>query len=251
MFRVLIASGRLPAERPWAAGSASALAHAALVLTIIVGARPAMQAAKESEAFFAQYLFPNQRTSAPAPSESAHFASVGTTGAAGVAATDDGSGAVAGDTFNPLANPNARRASRTAGAAGAEADQVAEQRTAAESQGAFMILDVDSAAVRDPTSAAPSYPPDLELKGVEGFARVRFVIDSTGLIDMETVKVIEASQPQFAKAVEDAMPRMHFRPALMGGHAVRQLAEQEFSFRLERSPAPADAKAARPARPPG
>jgi len=38
--------------------------------------------------------------------------------------------------------------------------------------------------------------------------------------------------------VRDVMPRMKFRPAKMGPIAVRQLAEQLFSFRIQRATAP-------------
>lgn len=100
----------------------------------------------------------------------------------------------------------------------------------------FTIVDVDSAAVRYPESAAPVYPPELMAKGVEGYAALRFIVDSTGLIDLATVEVIEASRPEFARAVRSSMPQMRFRPALMGTTPVRQLAEQIFRFRVQPAP---------------
>jgi len=99
--------------------------------------------------------------------------------------------------------------------------------------GAFALLDVDSAAVRDPRSAAPTYPKDMEERGVEGIVRARFVIDSTGLIDPSTIKVLETTNESFARSVRAAMPEMRFRPAMMGTKAVRQLAEQEFAFHVQ------------------
>src|SRR6185437_14138142 len=77
-----------------------------------------------------------------------------------------------------------------AGTAGTP-DRIAEQQKMAESMGAFALLDVDSGAVRDPRSAAPSYPADMEARGIEGMVKVRFVVDSTGLVDLSTVKVLE------------------------------------------------------------
>ena len=44
---------------------------------------------------------------------------------------------------------------------------------------------------------------------------------------------MEASNPEFARAVRAAMPGMLFRPAMMGDKAVRQLSEQNFSFRIQ------------------
>lgn len=99
---------------------------------------------------------------------------------------------------------------------------------------AYSVLDVDSAAVRDPSSAAPAYPPVMMAKGIEGSATMRFVIDSTGLIDPGTVTLLNATHAEFVQAVREAMPRMRFRPAKMGLIAVRQLAEQMFRFEIKR-----------------
>ncbi|MHB1310745.1 MAG: energy transducer TonB [Gemmatimonadaceae bacterium] len=98
---------------------------------------------------------------------------------------------------------------------------------------AFSIVDVDSAAAFDPTSAAPEYPESMVRYHVEGRVVLRFVVDSTGLIDMATARVISATHPLFAKAVLDAMPKMRYRPARIGERAVRLLVEQAFSFKLE------------------
>jgi TonB family protein len=99
---------------------------------------------------------------------------------------------------------------------------------------AFSVVDVDSAAAFDPTSAAPEYPPSMVLRKMEGSAVMRFVVDSTGLIDMTTVRVIAATHQVFAQAVLDAMPRMKYRPARIGIRAVRLLVEQSFAFKLEK-----------------
>ena len=48
---------------------------------------------------------------------------------------------------------------------------------------AFMDIEVDSAAERHPDSAAPTYPPELMKQGIEGYASVRFVVDTTGRVD--------------------------------------------------------------------
>jgi TonB family protein len=96
----------------------------------------------------------------------------------------------------------------------------------------YSVLDVDSAAVRDPDSAAPAYPPVMMMKRIEGHATMRFVIDSTGAIDLSTVTLLDASHAEFVQAVREAMPRMRYRPAKMGLQAVRQLADQLFKFEL-------------------
>jgi TonB family protein len=102
----------------------------------------------------------------------------------------------------------------------------------AVAQNAFTLLDVDAEATRDPESAVPIYPRVLELKGIEGSALVRFVVDTTGRADPESFRIVEETHRLFGQAVRDALPRMKFRPAMMGDKKVRQLVEQPFGFRL-------------------
>ncbi len=109
---------------------------------------------------------------------------------------------------------------------------IAEQ--AEPGDNAFSVLEVDSAVVYDPTSAAPEYPLHLMDQGVEGFASVRYVVDSTGLVDTMTYRVLNTTHGDFAVAVRRALPNMHFRPALQSGQKVRQLVEQTFRFRMAR-----------------
>jgi protein TonB len=98
----------------------------------------------------------------------------------------------------------------------------------------YQLLEVDSAATRDPTSAAPTYPPDLESSGIEGHVIIRFVVDSTGRVDLRTLLTVEATHAAFDRAVREALPKMKFRPAMVGDRAVRQLAEQLFKFEIPR-----------------
>lgn len=96
----------------------------------------------------------------------------------------------------------------------------------------FMVVEVDSAATRDPSSVAPAYPSDMLAQRVPGYVAVRFVVDTTGRVDLTTVQVMRASRSEFARSVRDALPGMRFTPAKMGGERVRQLAEQVFRFEL-------------------
>lgn len=144
------------------------------------------------------------------------------------------------------ADRNARRtgvsAARSAGAdvAATETEGAAASESPSDAYAnAFTDVDVDSAAERHPDSAAPVYPPDLMRLGVEGHASVRFVVDTTGRVDLESVQIIEASRPEFARAVIDAIPGMKFTPARIGTIKVRQLAEQLFRFVIQRSVPPA------------
>jgi TonB family protein len=98
----------------------------------------------------------------------------------------------------------------------------------------FTVVDVDSAVATDPTSAVPDYPEELRTLGIEGVVRVRYVVDSTGFADASSLEILRASRVEFAMAVQRALPRMHFMPARIGPRRVRQLVEQDFTFRIER-----------------
>lgn len=102
----------------------------------------------------------------------------------------------------------------------------------APGENALTVLEVDSAVVRDPTSTAPEYPQHLIDHGIEGSAAVRFVVDTNGVADTISYRVLKATHPDFAVAVRRALPGMKFRPALRGGIKVRQLVEQTFSFKI-------------------
>jgi TonB family protein len=123
--------------------------------------------------------------------------------------------------------------------------ELSRLQVAAQALGAFSVIDVDSAAERDPMSAAPLYPREMLANNVEGSATMRFVIDSTGLIDLSTISVRASTHDAFVQAVKDAMPRMRFRPALRGSTSVRQLVEQPFKFEIK-VPVAAPTKAIKP-----
>ena len=61
---------------------------------------------------------------------------------------------------------------------------------------------------------------------------MRFVVDSTGLVDVSTIKILQTTNESFARAVRAAMPEMRFRPAMIGSHPVRQMSEQDFAFKV-------------------
>lgn len=83
------------------------------------------------------------------------------------------------------------------------------------------------------TSPRVRYPDALRTAGGGGSTgRVvaQFVVDTTGRADLGTVKVLQSTHPAFASAVEAAVPTFAFRPARVGGRAVRQLVQLPFAF---------------------
>jgi Gram-negative bacterial TonB protein C-terminal len=101
----------------------------------------------------------------------------------------------------------------------------------------FSVLQVDSTASRYEWSAAPAYPPKMLESKLEGFVEAQWVVDEEGYADTTSIRIVTASHPEFAKSVLDALPFMRFKPAKIGRTTVRQLVQQDFSFRIS-PPAP-------------
>ena len=84
-----------------------------------------------------------------------------------------------------------------------------------------------------PDSATPvavGYPPELFAAGTSGIVIAEFVVDSSGRVEGATFGVLSSSHPLFARAVQDALREVHFRPAQAGGRAVRQIVQMQFRF---------------------
>lgn len=103
---------------------------------------------------------------------------------------------------------------------------------AGEEETALTEIEVDSAVVRDPDSAAPVYPAILLTRNIEGSTYVEYVVDTTGLVDTLSIRTIRTTHPEFARSVRDALAAMRFRPALHAGMRVRQWVQQNFAFRI-------------------
>lgn len=95
-------------------------------------------------------------------------------------------------------------------------------------------VEVDSAVKRYEWSAAPDYPITMLQKNIEGAAFVVYVVDTLGVADTASFTVVRATHDEFVEAVRAAMPKMRFRPAILGGYKVRQLVQQNFAFKIQR-----------------
>jgi TonB family protein len=232
MFDVLLESRHVRPPRPVVETAVSAVVHIAIIASLVAGTAVATNKGLQDDMqSFLQFLFPPDRANKPGDE---HLAYVGV----------DVAGVPRGERQGDLVKVDEKAMAGEAvvpqqATQAAQLDGLMQLAEAAQAVGAFSIVDVDSAAERDPMSAAPTYPKDLLTRNIEGSATLRFVVDSTGLIDLGTVKLVAATHPQFVQAVQDAMPRMRFRPAKMGPTAVRQLAEQLFKFQIKKPSATA------------
>jgi TonB family protein len=99
---------------------------------------------------------------------------------------------------------------------------------------AFSVIEVDSAVERFEWSAAPVYPSELLASGTEGMVYAQFVVDTTGSVDMTSIRLLSSAHPAFSASVLEALADMRFRPAKRGHVKVRQLVEQHFRFTISR-----------------
>jgi protein TonB len=222
MLETLLESRGVKAPPSIGGAVLSAVTHGAIIVALIFGSGHVSDVLDRLDQTLT-FLIPPDR--APPPTQTdLSFASIG------------------GGRNAPGVETNVRRESangairrRELGGAQAIGESAVASAATGTPDNAYSIIEVDSLAVVDFNSAAPSYPKDLMEKGIEGYAAMRFVVDSTGKIDLGTVQTIEATNPGFVTAVREAMPGMHFRPAKMGDHPVRQLAEQMFKFQIQRT----------------
>jgi hypothetical protein len=96
----------------------------------------------------------------------------------------------------------------------------------------YSVLDVDVAVVRSASSAAPAYPLKLLEKRVQGFVNAQYIVDTTGFADTTSFVVLQSTNPEFISAVRDVLPYMKFEPARLGVAKVRQLVQQQFTFKI-------------------
>jgi protein TonB len=80
----------------------------------------------------------------------------------------------------------------------------------------------------------PRYPEMLRSAGVSGRVLVQFTVDTTGRVDLSTVRVVQSAHDLFSAAVLDVLPRYRFAPAEVNGRHVRMTAQMPFDFELER-----------------
>jgi protein TonB len=98
----------------------------------------------------------------------------------------------------------------------------------------YFDFQVEKPVVAAPGSAGPQYPDMLRSAGIEGQVLAQFVVDTTGRADMGTFKALRSDNDLFTTAVKNALARMRFLPAEVGGRKVKQLVQQPFQFSLNR-----------------
>lgn len=75
---------------------------------------------------------------------------------------------------------------------------------------------------------APTYPMELRERGVQGFATVDMLIDSTGRVVDATA--VRATNPAFAREAIEAAAAWKFEPAEAGGQKITTRVQVPFRF---------------------
>jgi protein TonB len=78
------------------------------------------------------------------------------------------------------------------------------------------------------------YPPLLRQAGVEGTVMLEFVVDTVGRVERASVHIVSCPHVGFEPAALEVARQAVFRPARVGGRAVRVLVRMPVNFSLRR-----------------
>lgn len=82
------------------------------------------------------------------------------------------------------------------------------------------------------SAPTPAYPPLLRAAGVQGQVIVTAVVDTLGLAENGSVRIVRSDNPGFDIAALATVRAARFRPARINGRAVRVLVQVPVVFRL-------------------
>lgn len=208
----------------YGAAIVSLLVHSALITAWVLGTMPAPNVAPTSIANHVFYIAPPDRSpTAPGGGLGKTLKYIGGGGEGLAVGVGDGARAAGFAKPQPV--------SPTLGHDEVDSALVTPAPFAHEDS-VYSVLDVDTAVVRSASSAAPAYPLRLLQQHIQGYVNARYVVDTTGFADTTTFTVLDATNPGFITAVRAALPYMRFQPAKIGPDKVRQLVEQQFTFRI-------------------
>ena len=79
----------------------------------------------------------------------------------------------------------------------------------------------------------PKYPDSLKTARIEGRVTIRYIVGADGLVEANSLRVIDASQREFEAPALEAIKKSMFKPAKIKGTPVRQMVEQVVRFTLK------------------
>ena len=79
----------------------------------------------------------------------------------------------------------------------------------------------------------PKYPDSLKAAKIEGRVTIRYIIGADGLVETNSLRVLDASRQEFEAPAIEAIKKSMFKPAKIKGTPVRQMIEQVVRFTLK------------------
>jgi periplasmic protein TonB len=98
--------------------------------------------------------------------------------------------------------------------------------------GVYSAWQVEKSTVPLPGNPKPIYPSMLQSARVAGEVLAQFVVDTTGRVDMSTLRAIQATDELFVQSVRRALAEWKFLPAEVEGRKVRQLVQMPLAFKV-------------------
>jgi TonB family protein len=97
---------------------------------------------------------------------------------------------------------------------------------------AYQEYQVEQPASFAQPSGHPYYPDILKQAGVEGEVIASFVVDTMGVPDVSTIKILKSTHQLFENSVVASIPTTRFVPALVGGKKVKQVVMLPYMFQI-------------------
>ncbi len=107
-----------------------------------------------------------------------------------------------------------------------------DSRTAEVAEAQILTEDQVDEPVRRTGGPNPVYPQEMQTVGIDGSVRLRFVVGTNGRAEPASIQVVSSTNKAFEPAAIKTIRESTFKPAMMRGQAVRQLVEQNVSFKL-------------------
>ena len=92
------------------------------------------------------------------------------------------------------------------------------------------VVDVKPAILFLPS---PEYPVQLRVKGVGGRVLVQCIVDTMGIVEPNSVKILQTPDTAFSRATIEALLQARFTPARVKGKAVRVLVDVPIDFNVK------------------
>lgn len=96
------------------------------------------------------------------------------------------------------------------------------------------LIPADAVGEKPAVLSAPpvQYPEDLRLSAIQGTVILQAIVDTSGQVEIHSLKVIRSTYAQFSDAALNVLRRTRFRPARINGRPVRVLIQVPVNFML-------------------